>query len=137
MIGPDGRGRLSSGDSNIGRRIPFLALVIVLCFLGFWFARSRMRARATATATRDASRLHSLPSYHGAYVALWTGLPSFFLVLFWLFLQGAVIDSLLLTVDHSVPLARGIAIVGVFFATLNVVGGFLVTHRMLEMFKKK
>lgn len=25
----------------------------------------------------------------------------------------------------------------VTFATLNVVGGFMVTHRMLEMFKKK
>lgn len=25
----------------------------------------------------------------------------------------------------------------IVFATLNVVGGFLVTHRMLEMFKKK
>ncbi|MAT68415.1 MAG: NAD(P) transhydrogenase subunit alpha [Planctomycetaceae bacterium] len=25
----------------------------------------------------------------------------------------------------------------VLFATLNVIGGFLVTHRMLEMFKKK
>lgn len=38
VIGPDGRGRLSSGDSNLGRRIPLLALVIVLTFLGF-FAR--------------------------------------------------------------------------------------------------
>jgi penicillin-binding protein 2 len=38
VIGLDGRGRLSSGDSNLGRRIPFLALVIVLTFLGF-FAR--------------------------------------------------------------------------------------------------
>ncbi|MBZ0257767.1 NAD(P) transhydrogenase subunit alpha, partial [bacterium] len=25
----------------------------------------------------------------------------------------------------------------VVFATINVVGGFLVTHRMLEMFKRK
>lgn len=29
------------------------------------------------------------------------------------------------------------AFLAVVFATLNVVGGFLVTHRMLEMFKKK
>jgi len=27
--------------------------------------------------------------------------------------------------------------VAIVFATLNVVGGFLVTHRMLAMFKKK
>lgn len=30
-----------------------------------------------------------------------------------------------------------IGIVAVFFATLNVAGGFVVTDRMLEMFKKK
>jgi NAD(P) transhydrogenase subunit alpha len=30
-----------------------------------------------------------------------------------------------------------VGIVAVFFATLNVAGGFVVTDRMLEMFKKK
>jgi len=33
--------------------------------------------------------------------------------------------------------ANVMATVAVVFATINVVGGFLVTHRMLEMFKKK
>ncbi len=37
----------------------------------------------------------------------------------------------------STPLAKGIAAIGVFLATLNAVGGFLVTHRMLAMFRKK
>ena len=30
-----------------------------------------------------------------------------------------------------------LAFLAIVFATLNVVGGFLVTHRMLGMFKKK
>ncbi len=34
-------------------------------------------------------------------------------------------------------LAKIIAAVAVMFAAINVVGGFLVTHRMLAMFKKK
>ena len=34
-------------------------------------------------------------------------------------------------------LSRTLAVVGVAFATINVVGGFLVTHRMLDMFRKK
>lgn len=34
-------------------------------------------------------------------------------------------------------LARWIGFAGIVFATINVVGGFLVTDRMLEMFKKK
>ncbi|MCA9236815.1 MAG: NAD(P) transhydrogenase subunit alpha [Planctomycetales bacterium] len=34
-------------------------------------------------------------------------------------------------------LSNVLGFLAVLFATLNVVGGFLVTHRMLEMFKKK
>ena len=34
-------------------------------------------------------------------------------------------------------LARGIGVFAVALAALNVFGGFLVTRRMLEMFKKK
>lgn len=33
--------------------------------------------------------------------------------------------------------ATVLGIIGVFFATINVVGGYLVTDRMLAMFKKK
>ena len=49
-----------------------------------------------------------------------------------------VIGALLLAgrLDNPV-LAKIMAAVAVGFATINVVGGFLVTHRMLEMFKKK
>jgi NAD(P) transhydrogenase subunit alpha len=34
-------------------------------------------------------------------------------------------------------LAKMLACIAVVFATINVVGGFLVTDRMLKMFKKK
>jgi len=33
--------------------------------------------------------------------------------------------------------ANLLGFLAVAFATINVIGGFLVTHRMLEMFKKK
>ncbi len=35
------------------------------------------------------------------------------------------------------PLSLALALVAVIFATINVVGGFLVTDRMLKMFKRK
>ena len=38
--------------------------------------------------------------------------------------------------DHD-TLATVLAISAVAMATVNVVGGFLVTHRMLDMFRKK
>ena len=34
-------------------------------------------------------------------------------------------------------LGNTLAFLAIVFATVNVVGGFLVTHRMLEMFRKK
>ena len=34
-------------------------------------------------------------------------------------------------------LVQILGFLAVTFATINVVGGFLVTHRMLEMFQKK
>jgi NAD(P) transhydrogenase subunit alpha len=56
-----------------------------------------------------------------------------------------VIGALLLAgaIDSGVPgstasqLAKIMAFIAVVFATINVVGGFLVTHRMLRMFKRK
>ena len=54
-------------------------------------------------------------------------------------ISGITIIGALLLAGHpsSPPLAKAMGAVAVFFATINVVGGFLVTHRMLEMFRKK
>ena len=38
--------------------------------------------------------------------------------------------------DHG-SVAAGLGFVAIILATINVVGGFLVTHRMLSMFKRK
>ena len=48
-----------------------------------------------------------------------------------------IVGALILAGSTSNPLAQMLAGVAVAFATINVVGGFLVTHRMLGMFKKK
>ena len=49
-----------------------------------------------------------------------------------------LIGALILAGSLDNPqLAKILATVAVALATINVVGGFLVTHRMLEMFKKK
>jgi phosphate transport system permease protein len=39
---------------------------------------------------------HSLPSYHGAFVAIWVGVPALILLLLWMMFQGVVIDRLVL-----------------------------------------
>lgn len=49
-----------------------------------------------------------------------------------------IIGAVVLAGELGVPhLAKIMGMVAVFFATINVVGGFLVTDRMLKMFKKR
>ncbi|HRH02477.1 MAG TPA: NAD(P) transhydrogenase subunit alpha [Bacteroidia bacterium] len=43
----------------------------------------------------------------------------------------------MLSVDPTDYLALGLGFLAVVLGTLNVVGGFVVTDRMLDMFKKK
>ncbi|TXG38518.1 NAD(P) transhydrogenase subunit alpha [Seonamhaeicola maritimus] len=55
-------------------------------------------------------------------------------------LSGVVIVGAILVMLHSDPtdyLALALGFVAVVLGILNVVGGFAVTNRMLEMFKKK
>ena len=48
---------------------------------------------------------------------------------------GAILVMLRTNTDNTLALSLGF--VAVILGTLNVVGGFVVTDRMLEMFKKK
>lgn len=55
-------------------------------------------------------------------------------------IHGVVIVGaifVMLNVDPENYLALALGFFAVFLGTLNVVGGFVVTDRMLEMFKKK
>ena len=49
----------------------------------------------------------------------------------------AIIGALLVTGRGNQYIDIILGVVAVVFATINVVGGFLVTDRMLHMFKKK
>lgn len=48
-----------------------------------------------------------------------------------------VLGGLLLMAESSGALEKVLLVIAVAFGTINVVGGFLVTDRMLEMFKAK
>ncbi|NLX06741.1 MAG: NAD(P) transhydrogenase subunit alpha [Phycisphaerae bacterium] len=48
-----------------------------------------------------------------------------------------LIGALISAGTEQRDLATWLGFVAVVFATINVVGGFLVTHRMLEMFRKR
>ena len=52
-------------------------------------------------------------------------------------ISGITIVGALIVAGHGLGFAPFLGFVAVVLATINVVGGFLVTHRMLAMFKKR
>ena len=48
-----------------------------------------------------------------------------------------LVGSMLIAASATDLLSQALSLVAVAFATMNVVGGYVVTDRMLQMFKKK
>ena len=51
-------------------------------------------------------------------------------------ISGIIIIGALLQIAGGSPLVTVLAAVSVAIATINIVGGFMVTRRMLNMFQK-
>ena len=73
-----------------------LLVVVGLALLGYYVGRQRAVASAIAAGPRS---FHSLPGYHGGYVALWCALPAIALLVLWqvfepVWLRSGVIESL-------------------------------------------
>ncbi|MBI5164771.1 MAG: phosphate ABC transporter permease subunit PstC [Magnetospirillum sp.] len=69
------------------------AVLLLLASIGYHVGRSR----ALAVVGGNPRLLHSLPSYHGYYVALWCGLPALLLVGAWLAFEPTVVRTLVVT----------------------------------------
>ena len=52
-------------------------------------------------------------------------------------ISGIAIVGAILAIKVEGSLGTYLGLIALIFATINVVGGFLVTDRMLKMFKKK
>ena len=72
--------------------IVFIAL-LALTYLGFKMGR----ARAVTASEGRLSVLHSLPAYHGLFVAIWCGIPSFLLVALWVILEPSIVTGLVVS----------------------------------------
>jgi phosphate ABC transporter permease protein PstC len=75
----------STGATATAIIIAVVGLGLIGYFLG--------RGRAAAVVGGNLRRLHSLPNYHGFYVALWCGLPALLLSMAWLAAQPAIITQ--------------------------------------------
>jgi phosphate transport system permease protein len=70
----------------------FVFAILLLSLAAYLIGRSAGNGFAAA----QGMRTHSLPSYHGAFVAVWVGVPALILLLLWMAFQGPVLDRLLL-----------------------------------------
>jgi NAD(P) transhydrogenase subunit alpha len=53
-------------------------------------------------------------------------------------IHGVILVGAIIVADHSsTHLELGLSVAAIILATINMVGGFVVTDRMLEMFKGK
>jgi phosphate transport system permease protein len=72
-------------------QVLFIALIL-LSLVGYAVGRGRAVAAGAGQV-----RLHSLPRYHGLYVALWCGLPALLASLLWLAVEPRVAEWLLMS----------------------------------------
>ncbi|HKC03994.1 MAG TPA: phosphate ABC transporter permease subunit PstC [Sphingomicrobium sp.] len=67
-----------------------LLAILIVAFGAGWLGFGRARR------LRTVGRLHSLPSYHGAYVALWAAIPALLLLAAWAPMQSRLVDQAVL-----------------------------------------
>src|SRR3954452_9302779 len=68
-----------------------LVAILIVALAAGWFGYAR------AARLRTASRLHSLPAYHGAYAALWAAIPALLLIAAWAPIQSRLVDGAVLS----------------------------------------
>src|SRR5689334_23227711 len=64
-----------------------LAAVLLVAVAAGWLGLARARK------LRTAGRLHSLPVYHGSYVALWAAIPALLILALWAPLQSRMVNQ--------------------------------------------
>ncbi|MEM7426177.1 MAG: phosphate ABC transporter permease subunit PstC [Pseudomonadota bacterium] len=77
--------------------VGYLFIAVIAIALAGFFVGSAKAGRASGGRLAD---LHSLPGFHGGFIAAWVGIPSLIIILAWLLFQGTFIDALLM---NSLP----------------------------------
>lgn len=79
--------------------MPYLTLLMfLLCtiIVGYFIGKGRATKLRPATHSKlPENKLHSLPGFHGTYVALWCGIPGLLLLFAWLFLEPSILSIML------------------------------------------
>jgi phosphate transport system permease protein len=73
-----------------------LAGLLILAIIGFSLVAFFVgRSAGQKFVAADGAAVHSLPGYHGAFVAIWVGVPALVISVAWLLAQNTVLDQVL------------------------------------------
>jgi len=76
---------------------PATLLIVLLTLCGFAYYVGRRRAFAVAGDASQIKNLHSRPTYYGAIVALWCGIPALILFALWLAFESSIITQIVIS----------------------------------------
>jgi phosphate transport system permease protein len=105
-----------------------LAALLLLTFIGYALGKNR----SVALAGGNWKKLHSLPSYYGAYVALWCGLPALALLAFWLALEPRIIETVIVKDLPASLVEAGPAQLGLAFNDIRNIAADGVGDRAVD-----
>jgi phosphate transport system permease protein len=105
-----------------------LAALLLLTVLGFTLGKNR----SIALAGGNWKKLHSLPSYYGAYVALWCGLPALALFGLWIALEPRILETIIVRDLPVAMIERGQAQLGLIFNDIRNIAVYGVGDRTVD-----
>jgi phosphate transport system permease protein len=105
-----------------------LAAILLLALLGFALGRRR----AVTLAGGNWRKLHSLPSYYGAYVALWCGLPALAVFAAWLVFEPHILEAIVVRELPAALTAGGPAQTGLLFNDIRNIAAYGVGERSVD-----
>ena len=76
---------------------PATLFIVLLALCGFAYYVGRRRAFAVAGDASQIKNLHSRPTYYGAIVALWCGIPALILFALWLAFESSIITQIVIS----------------------------------------
>jgi phosphate transport system permease protein len=111
------------------------AFLLILAFSAVAYLVGRQTGLSLLSTSGPDAPMHSRPGYHGAFVAVWVGIPAFVLVLLWVALQGTFVESLLLSsLPESVTMGKTAGELALLYSEIqNVAAGRLFTEPTPEV----
>ena len=104
-----------------------LIAILALAVIGLYFGRRR----ALSAAGSNLGKLHSMPGYHGWYVALWCGIPSGIVLVVWLIIEAPILEALLLSTLGPVVAEQSEAMIGLLLNDVrNLASGDVVSREV-------